>query len=403
MAVTHSPTEEEEEEEKQLDTNTTKLVLVVLKTLYNVVVAVSNSRIVVVHSCCFVIFYFVMILYYCYKNYGLVVDCAPRHHVLWRRLPQPNRPVLRPRSIRVSIGRKADTPDRSVVSLVTFEFGTGFKVKDSDPQIASPGHKLAATGVECNASLVLKVNGHFVLVEFLIGCCQIKKGNFRARGDRQNLLLASIEGLNLHVANLGALARFECFDYCFAGGVPQVYLAVHTGAEQELVGHPGQFCNGRFLFEFERGIFGGVLFEEELGQVVDPQGCLLSPGRQLLRVWRKDARLDNVFVGQLAEALSRNGVPDTGRVVPRGGGRQIPGGVHLAGPHGPLVSRPGSDPVPGSPVPDHGHFIVTGAQQIGCSCAFLGKADILEFGEGSGVAGTNNGDLFRGGNGGRHD
>ena len=109
-----------------------------------------------------------------------------------------------------------------------------------------------------------------------------------------------------------------------------------------------------------------------------------------------------MLVGERNEAASSNGIPDTSREISRGGGRQISGGVHLAAPDGSLVSHPGSDPVSGFPVSDHGHFVVTGTQQEGITSVVV-EAYILELGEGSGVAGTYNGDLFGGGsNGGRH-
>mmetsp|Transcript_34145 Transcript_34145/g.80367 ORF Transcript_34145/g.80367 Transcript_34145/m.80367 type:complete len:214 (+) Transcript_34145:546-1187(+) len=213
------------------------------------------------------------------------------------------------------------------------------------------------------------MNRHLVLFEQLVRFrgANVEKIDHGSRGNRQNQLLGPRKGSNLHVPDFGSLLRVEGGYQRLFRSVPEVNLSVHAGTQQEIVRDPRQFRDGGFLREFQRRTGGGrrvrlFLLDQDLWQLVDSQGRLLSAGRQSLRVGREHARLDNVLVGQFDEALAGNGVPHAGRVVAGRRRGEISGGVHLARPNRTLVSHPGSDPVPGCAVANHGHFVVASTQ-----------------------------------------
>ena len=140
-----------------------------------------------------------------------------------------------------------------------------------------------------------------------------------------------------------------------------------------------------------------------IGQIVDAEQPLVSTGSQPLGIGGKVHRLDDVLVREGHQLLTRNSVPNFGTEITRGRRREKCLWVQAAGPHGSLVALPRADPVAGGTVAHHGTFVVAGRDEEGAGRAAglvgggrridVGDGGELEFGQGSGVARADDGDL----------
>jgi hypothetical protein len=125
-----------------------------------------------------------------------------------------------------------------MMTLVTFQFDAHFKVEDADPQVTATCHKLFATRMQGGTSLISKMNGHFVMLQQLVGR-QIKKVNMRPGGRRHDVLLllstitinniASSGSNDFQISNFVRLFGIKgMHQSCGRRNIPQVNLANST-------------------------------------------------------------------------------------------------------------------------------------------------------------------------------
>jgi hypothetical protein len=96
-------------------------------------------------------------------------------------------------------------------------------------------------------------------------------------------------------------------------------------------------------------------------------------------------------MGKLYERLSCDSIPHAGRVVAGRGGCQVGTVVDLTRPHSALVATKTANPISTSAIPHHWRFVMTRAHQN--RPLLLRVIQELKFGEWTGVARTDNGDL----------
>mmetsp|Transcript_40997 Transcript_40997/g.86156 ORF Transcript_40997/g.86156 Transcript_40997/m.86156 type:complete len:353 (-) Transcript_40997:75-1133(-) len=322
------------------------------------------------------------------------------------------------------------TPYRSVMTLVTFQLFPGIKVEHIYLQIApqfasligtafqrhgpalssSPRNELFSGGMERRSPLLAKVNGHFVRMYFLTGG-EVEEGDVLSGGDGEDGLGGCGGEIgDFHVADASVVAvdregGDELFGWVGLVDVPEADGAVFSGGEDGGFVYPVAFGDGYFLL---RRLHEHQRILLRLRNIKHPQYPLMPPRRQPPRIPAPIARLHHMLVRKHVQTLSLDSIPHAYGKIPAGRPRQQCLGIETTRPHGALVSRKCSDPIARGGGTEHGHFVVACRDEEGARCVvavcvvavvFVDGAE-LEFGEGTGVAGTDYGDLSSGGPGG---
>mmetsp|Transcript_13549 Transcript_13549/g.24508 ORF Transcript_13549/g.24508 Transcript_13549/m.24508 type:complete len:333 (-) Transcript_13549:326-1324(-) len=273
------------------------------------------------------------------------------------RLPKPNRPILRPRGITLPIRMIPQTPHRSVMPFVTLQLLPRLEVEHVNLQItpqlspldgpqrhrpassSAAGNELLSAGMEGCASLLPKVDWHFVRVDHR-SIRQVEKGDVLTGGDGENRSTGRGEGEDFHVAYASGVASYrEGLGELFGGvsfiDIPEADGAVFACREDGRVVYPVAFGDRYFLL---RRLDKHQRLLLRLRNIKHPQYSLMTPSRQPLTILTPIQCLHHVLMRKAIQRIARDGVPHLHGKITARRSRQQRGGIESTGPHGALVS-----------------------------------------------------------------